>query len=115
LLLACLGIYGVISYSVTRRVNEIGIRIALGAKASQVSLLVLRQGVRPVLGGLLVGVAAALAGGSVLRGMLFGTESRDPAAIFAVAALLLAIAIAACWAPARRAARIDPMVALRDE
>src|SRR6185437_3053692 len=115
LLLACLGIYGVISYSVARRTNEIGIRIALGARTSQVSLLVLRQGVRPVLGGLLAGVIGALAGGGVLRGLLFGTESRDPAAISAVAALLLAVAIAACWAPARRASRIDPMTALRDE
>jgi predicted permease len=83
LLLACLGICGVISYSVARRTSEIGIRIALGAQASQVSMLVLRQGIRPVLGGLVVGVAAALAVGQLISSFLFGTEPRDPAAISA--------------------------------
>src|SRR5882672_5558798 len=72
LLLACLGIYGVISYSVARRTNEIGIRIALGAQASEVSMLVLRQGIRPVLGGLVAGVAAALAAGQLFSSFLFG-------------------------------------------
>ena len=115
LLLACLGIYGVISYSVTRRTNEIGIRIALGAQASQVLTLVLRQGIRPVFGGLLVGVAAALAAGKLIGSFLFGTQARDPAAISAVAAILLLVAAAACWAPARRASQIDPMTALRNE
>ena len=115
LLLACLGIYGVISYSVTRRKNEIGIRIALGAQASEVSMLVLRQGVRPVVGGLLVGVAAALAAGQLIRSFLFGTEAHDPAAISAVVLILLLVAAGACWAPARRASRIDPMTALRNE
>jgi putative ABC transport system permease protein len=115
LLLACLGIYGVISYSVARRTNEMGIRIALGAQASQVSMLVLRQGIRPVIGGLLVGVAAALAAGQLIRSFLFGTEARDPASISAVVVLQLVIAAVACWAPARRASGIDPMAALRDE
>ena len=78
LLLACLGIYGVISYSVTRRTNEIGIRIALGAQASQVLTLVLRQGIRPVFAGLLVGVAAALAAGKWVGSFLFGTQARRP-------------------------------------
>ena len=99
LLLACLGIYGVISYSIARRTNEMGIRIALGAQASQVSMLVLRQGIRPVLGGLLVGVAAALAAGQLIRSFLFGTEARDPAAISAVVVMLLLVATVACWAP----------------
>jgi putative ABC transport system permease protein len=115
LLLACLGIYGVISYSVARRTSEIGIRIALGAQASQVSMLVLRQGIQPVLGGLVVGVPAALAAGKLISSFLFGTEPRDPAAISAVVAMLLVVAAAACWAPARRASRIDPMGALHDE
>ena len=115
LLLACLGIYGVISYSVARRTNEMGIRIALGAQASQVSWLVLRQGIRPVLGGVAVGVAGALAIGNWIRSFLFGAEARDPAAIAAVVLLLLLVAGAASWAPARRAARIQPMAALRDE
>jgi putative ABC transport system permease protein len=115
LLLACLGIYGVISYSVARRKVEVGVRIALGAQASQVSMLVLRQGIRPVLGGLGAGIAGALAAGRFLASFLFGTPAHDPAAISAVVLLLLLVALAACWTPARRAARIDPMVALRDE
>jgi putative ABC transport system permease protein len=114
LLLACLGIYGVISYSVARRTGEIGIRIALGAQASQVSALVLRQGIRPVFAGLVAGVAVALAAGKLIGGFLFDTEPRDPAAIATVVILLLLIAGLACWAPARRASRIDPMAALRD-
>lgn len=115
LLLACLGIYGVISYSVARRTNEMGIRIALGARAAEVALLVVRQGIRPVVYGLAVGVAAALAAGKWMSSLLFGTEARDPFAIGAVAAVLLLVASAACWAPARRASRIDPMAALREE
>jgi predicted permease len=115
LLLACFGIYGVISYTVTRRTNEIGIRIALGAQASQVSMLVLRQGIRPVIAGLIAGVAAALAAGELIRSFLFGASAHDPAAISAVVAILLVVAIAACWTPARRASRIDPMVALRTD
>src|SRR4029077_6109289 len=86
LLLACLGIYGVISYSVARRTSEIGIRIALGAQASQVSMLVLRQGIRPVFGGVVVGVAAALAVGQWIGSFLFGTAARNPAVISAVVA-----------------------------
>lgn len=78
-------------------------------------MLVLRQGIRPVLGGLVAGVLGALAAGQLISSFLFGTEPRDPAAISAVAALLLLVAAAACWAPARRASRIDPMSALRDE
>jgi len=115
LLLACLGIYGVVSYSVARRTNEMGIRIALGAQASQVSMLVLWQGLRPVLSGLLVGVAAALAVGQLIRSFLFGIEAYNPAAILAVVVLLLVVATLACWAPAWRASRIDPMAALRHE
>jgi putative ABC transport system permease protein len=115
LLLACLGIYGVISYSVARRTTEIGIRIALGAPASQVAMLVLRQGIRPVLGGLAVGVVAALAAGKLIGSFLFGTEPGDPAAISAVVVMLLLVAAAACGSPARRASRIDPMAALRND
>jgi putative ABC transport system permease protein len=115
LLLSCLGIYGVISYSVARRAHEMGIRIAVGARPSQVSLLVFRQGIRPVIGGLLAGVAGALLAGRLIQSFLFGTEPRDAPATLTVVALLLAVAAIACWAPARRASRIDPAIALRNE
>jgi hypothetical protein len=115
LLLACLGIYGVISYSVARRTNEMGIRIALGAQSSQVSMLVLRQGLRPVFGGLMAGVPGALLVGHLIRSFLFGTAAGDPAGILGVTVIMLLVATLACWAPARRASRIDPMAALRDE
>ena len=78
-------------------------------------MLVLRQGIRPVISGLLVGVGAAVAAGRLIGSFLFGTEARDPAAISAVVVLLLLVATVACWAPARRASRIDPMAALRSE
>jgi putative ABC transport system permease protein len=113
--LACLGIYGVISYTVGTRRNEIGIRIAVGAQPSQVSLLVFRQGVRPVIGGLLVGVAGAFAAGQLIQRFLFGTKAGDLWTMLSVAVLLLAVAAMACWAPARRASRIDPANALRNE
>jgi putative ABC transport system permease protein len=115
LLLACLGIYGVISYSIARRTNEIGIRIAVGAEPLQIWLTVLRQGIRPVIGGLAVGLAGALVSGRLIRSFLFGTEARDPAAILLVITILLAVAVLACWGPARRASRIDAAVALRNE
>src|SRR5262249_44492173 len=115
LLLACLGIYGVISYSVARKTQEIGIRIAFGAQALQVSMLVLRQAVRPVVGGFVVGIGGALTAAKLLSSFLFDTDARDPAAMTAVVLILLAVAVAACLMPARRATRIDPAVALRSE
>jgi predicted permease len=115
LLLACLGVYGVISYSVARRTNEIGIRIALGAQASQVSMLVMRQGLRPVIGGILIGVAVSLWVGQWISSLLFGTGARDPLTILSVVAALLVAGSLACWVPARRACRVDPMSALRAE
>jgi len=115
LLLACLGIYGVISYGVARRTNEMGIRMALGAQPSQVALLVLGQGMKPVFGGLLLGIVSALWAGQLLGSFLFGIGARDPATISTVTILLLGVAALACWLPARRASRIDPMIALRDE
>jgi predicted permease len=115
LLLACMGIYGVISYSVSRRTQEIGIRIALGAQSLQASMLVLRQAVRPVIGGLLVGVVGALAAGRLIRSFLFNTEALDPAAFLAVVLMFLAVAGVAAWAPVRKAARLDPAIALRNE
>ena len=115
LLLACLGIYGVISYGVARRTSEMGIRIALGANVADVTRMVLRQGMAPLMGGLAMGVLAALWAGRLLSGFLFGIGARDPLSISMGAILLLGVAAAACWVPARRASRIDPMVALRYE
>lgn len=115
LLLACLGIYGVISYGVGRRTNEIGLRMALGAQSFQVTLMVLGQGMKPVLGGLFVGVLTALWVGQLLSSFLFGVGPRDPATISAVMVVLLGVSAGACWVPARRASRIDPMMALRYE
>ena len=115
LLLAYLGIYGVISYSVAQRTNEMGLRIALGAQPSQVSMLVLQQGIRPVVGGLLAGVVAVMAAGRWIGSILFGIRAGNPAVISAVMAVVLFVAVMACWAPALRASRIDPMAALRNE
>lgn len=115
LLLACLGIYGVISYSVARRTGEMGIRSALGARPGDLYALILRQGMAPVAVGLAVGVAAAVAVGRMLASFLFEVRARDPFTIAAVSALLVAVAVAACFLPARRAARVEPTTALRYE
>jgi putative ABC transport system permease protein len=115
LLLAMLGIYGVVSYSVARRRNELGVRMALGASATNVYAMVLGQGMRPVVFGLLVGVAGALAAGRVLAALLYEVSPRDPATMAAVAGVLLAVAFAACFVPARRATRVPPLEALHYE
>ena len=115
LALACVGIYGVISYSVARRTNEMGLRIALGAQPAQISAMVVRQGIRPVAGGLMAGVAAVLAGGRWFGSILFGIQAGNLMAISTVVALVLLVTAMACWAPAWRASRIDPMAALRNE
>jgi predicted permease len=115
LLLAMIGVYGVISYSVERRTNEIGIRMALGAERSSVFRLVLGEGMRLALVGSVVGIAAALVLMRLLTKMLFGVSSRDPITYAAVATVLAAVAAVACWFPAWRATRVDPIVALRYE
>jgi putative ABC transport system permease protein len=115
LALAGFGIYGVVSYSVARRRTEMGIRMALGAGAGGLQRMVLWQGIRPVVAGLLVGIAAALAAGRILSSLLFQVSARDPLTIGAVAVVLLAVSAAAALAPARRATRVDPMKALRFE
>ena len=115
LLLASLGIYGVVSYSVARRTNEMGIRMALGARSGDLHRLVVIQGLKPVLLGLAAGVAGALALGRVLRSLLFEVSATDPVTIAGVVALLAAVAVVACVIPAVRATRVDPMVALRWE
>ncbi len=115
LALAGLGTYGVVSYSVSRRRTEMGIRMALGADAAAVRRLVLRQGMMPVVMGLAMGIAAALAVGRFLRSLLFQLSPRDPLTIVLVSLVLFGVAAAACLIPARRATRVDPVVALRFE
>ena len=113
--LACLGIYGVLSYSVSRRTNEMGIRLALGASPVELTRSVLAQAMKPVVAGAVVGVLGALWIGQLLTGLLFGVNAHDPAVISLSAALILGVAVIASWIPARRAARVDPKVALRYE
>ena len=111
--LAAIGIYGVVSYLVTQRAREIGIRMALGARAADVLGLVLREGMAPVVLGGAAGMLAALAATRALRSMLFGVTPLDPVSFAAALALLAAVALLACYLPARRATRVDPLVALR--
>ena len=115
LLLAAMGVYGVVAFLVAQRTREIGVRIALGASRSGVQRLVVRQGVTLVLVGVGVGLAVAVAATRLLRGMLYGVQPMDPLTFAAVALALAAAALFASWMPARRAARVDPMIALRNE
>jgi predicted permease len=114
-ILAAIGIYGVINYDVTQRTSEIGIRMALGAQSRDVVRLILRQGILMTLGGLVAGVAGAFALTRFLTGLLFEVRPTDPMIYLAVSVLLAAVAVAACLIPARRATKVDPLVALRYE
>lgn len=114
-LLALIGIYGVVSYGVTRRTQEFGVRLAMGARDRNILLLVLRQVVSTALVGVALGAAGALALGGYLQSQLFGISARDPLTFTLVPVIVIAFALLACLLPARRASRIDPMVALREE
>jgi ABC-type antimicrobial peptide transport system permease subunit len=115
LLLSSIGIYGVISYVVGQRTNEIGIRIALGAQQRDVLRLMLGEGMKMALLGVAVGIAVALGLTHLMVNILFGVSATDPLTFLGVATLLVVVALVACWIPARRATRVDPLVALRYE
>ncbi len=115
LLLSAVGVYGVVSYSVSQRTQEIGVRLAFGAQARDAMWLIIRQGLALTLVGVTLGLAAASALTRLMRAMLFGVSATDPLTFTLIALLLILIALLACWIPARRAAKVDPMTALRSE
>ncbi len=115
LLLAAIGLYGVISYSVAQRTRELGIRIALGAQKSDVLRLILRQGMTLVAAGIIFGIAASIGLTRLMATLLYGVSATDPLTFFALSIALLAVAFVACWLPARRASTVDPIVALHAE
>ena len=114
LALASVGLYGIMAYSVSQRKREIGLRMALGAARTGVLWLILRQGMSLVLTGVLIGFAAALVVGRLLSKMLYGLSASDPVSVAGAMVVLSAVALLACYLPARRASHVDPLVALRE-
>jgi ABC-type antimicrobial peptide transport system permease subunit len=115
LILACIGLYGVMAHGVSRRTNEIGIRMALGARGGNIAWMVLRETLYLVLAGLLIGVPAALLGARLIASQLFGLSAADPLTLIAAAIVLTLVALLAGYLPARRAAHVNPLKALRYE
>jgi putative ABC transport system permease protein len=115
LVLAAIGIYGVMNYAVSQRTQEIGIRMALGARGRDIIALVFSRGARIVAVGIVLGVAGSVIFARLLQTMLFKTSPSDPITLGAVSLLLAMVALLACWIPARRATKVDPMVALRSD
>ena len=115
LLVATIGIYGVLSASVSQRTRELGVRIALGATTSHVRRLIIGKGLKLVLSGLVIGLVSALALKRVIGKLLFGVSPTDPTTFLVIGLLMIAVALLACWIPARRATKVDPLLALRSE
>ena len=115
LLLAAIGIYGVLAYTVSERTREIGVRMALGAEPAGIASLVLRSGARLLAGGLIAGILGALALTGLLKSLLFKVSPRDPLTFFIAITVITAVALLASYVPARRAARLNPMTALRSD
>jgi ABC-type antimicrobial peptide transport system permease subunit len=110
-----IGLYGTLAFAVSQRTREIGVRIALGAQTADVLKLVVGQGLRLAFAGMAIGLLAALAATRVMKSLLYGVSATDPLTFIVIALLLTFVALLACWIPARRATKVDPMIALRCE